>query len=180
MWKGAAIGHRDRQKLLCCPCSLQTTNNLSFFLVRRAKHARHENDHTHDWRLETGEARFLLWQLPSFLVSCGTIARACTPLTKSKEKKRLLAVYYFLTSLGSHEQWTQAKLKWSNYFLRRSNSFTRRFLLSLVAIKVIRVVSFLAFLPFRDLLFLGLLLNRFTEKWIKYLLLTKRQGHSNK
>ena len=49
-------------------------------------------------------------------------------------------------------------------FLRRSKSFTYRFLLSLIVIKVIRVVSFLAFLLFRDLLFLGLLLNRFTEK----------------
>ena len=103
VWNGTAISHRNRQKLLCCPCFLQTTNNLSFFLVRRAKRARHENDNTHDWRRETGEARFLLWLLPSFLVSRGTRERAGTPVTKSKEKETARN-YYFLKSLGSNEQ----------------------------------------------------------------------------
>ena len=30
---------------------------LPFFLVRRGKRARHENDHAHDWRRVAGEAR---------------------------------------------------------------------------------------------------------------------------
>ena len=44
-----------------------------FFLVRLAKRARHAND-----------------LAPSFLAS--PLTRACTPLTKSEEKERLLAV----------------------------------------------------------------------------------------
>ena len=44
-------------------------------------------------------ARFLLWLLPSFLVSRGTRERAGTPLAKSKEKKRLLAIIIFLKVL---------------------------------------------------------------------------------
>ena len=45
-----------------------------FFLVRRAKRSRHANDHARGLRRST-------------------LARACTPLTKSEEKETLLAVY---------------------------------------------------------------------------------------
>ena len=48
-------------------------------------------------------ARFLLWLLPSFLVSRGTRERAGTPVAKSKEKETARN-YYFLKSLGSNEQ----------------------------------------------------------------------------
>ena len=50
------------------------------------------------WRRETGEAR-LFSSRAAALVSrvsrlcCSTLARECTPLTKSEEKERLLAVY---------------------------------------------------------------------------------------
>ena len=46
------------------------------FLVLRANRTKHENDHARDWRREMGVAR----------------SRACTSLTKSEEKERLLTV----------------------------------------------------------------------------------------
>ena len=67
-------------------------SSLSVFLVRRAKRLRHAIDHAGDWRRETGEARAALVSRVSRLCH-SKIARACTPLTKSEEKERLLAVY---------------------------------------------------------------------------------------
>ena len=73
-----------------------TTSSLSFFLVRRAKRPRHANDHARDGWRETGEALFS--SQAAALVSRvsrlrrSTLARACTPLTKSEEKEILLAV----------------------------------------------------------------------------------------
>ena len=67
-----------------------TTSSLSFFLVRRAKRPRHANDHACDWRREKGEAAALVSRVSRLRRS--TLARACTPLTKSEEKERLLAV----------------------------------------------------------------------------------------
>ena len=54
----------------------QTTSSLSFFLVLRAKHPRHANDHARDWRRETGVS----WLRHSTL--------ACTPLTKSDDTRQ--------------------------------------------------------------------------------------------
>ena len=69
---------------------LDYEQSLSLTLVRREKRPRHANDHARDWRRETGEAVVVsrVWRL-----RCSTLARACTPLTKSEEKERLLAVY---------------------------------------------------------------------------------------
>ena len=67
-------------------------SSLSVFLVRRAKRLRHAIDHAGDWRRETGEAQAALVSRVSRLCH-SKIARACTPLTKSEEKERLLAVY---------------------------------------------------------------------------------------
>ena len=74
-----------------------TRSSLSFFSVRRAKGATHENwwapDHAHCWRRETGEA-----SRAAGLVSrvsrlcCSTLARACNPLTKSEDKREHEAV----------------------------------------------------------------------------------------
>ena len=55
------------------------------FLSLSSKRARHANDHAGDWRHETGEARFS----PLLL----RLSRACTRLTKSEGKERLLAVF---------------------------------------------------------------------------------------
>ena len=84
------------KKLSHCQKAL-TKSRLFFFLVCRAKRPRHSNDHARDWRRETGEALFssraaalvsrVSW-LPSSMLS-----RACTSLTKSEEKERLLAFY---------------------------------------------------------------------------------------
>ena len=52
----------------------------------RAKRARHESDHAHDWRSETGEARRIS------RLCFSVLARACTPLTKSEENETSLAV----------------------------------------------------------------------------------------
>ena len=77
-----------------------TTNSLSFFLVRRANRPKHANDYPRDWRRETGEARqkrdSLFSSRAAVLVSRvsqlrrSTLACACTSLTKSEEKERLL------------------------------------------------------------------------------------------
>ena len=65
-----------------------TRSSLSFFSVRRAKGATHENDHAHCWRRETREA-----SRAATLVSrvtrlcCSRLAHACNPLTKSEHKR---------------------------------------------------------------------------------------------
>ena len=64
-----------------------------FFLVLRAKRPRHANDHTRDWRHETGEARQKRVSLFPSRPRFSTLAHACTPFTISEEKERLLAVY---------------------------------------------------------------------------------------
>ena len=64
--------------------------SLSFSLVRQAKRATHANNHARDWRRGS------------------TLARVCTPLIKSEEKERKLAVYiennkdYNQTSMCDH------------------------------------------------------------------------------
>ena len=84
------------KKLSHCQKAL-TKSRLFFFLVCWAKRPRHANDHARDWRRETGEALFssraaalvsrVSW-LPRSMLS-----RACTSLTNSEEKERLLAFY---------------------------------------------------------------------------------------
>ena len=65
-----------------------TRSSLSFFSVRRAKGATHENDHALCWRRETREA-----SRAATLVSrvtrlcCSRLAHACNPLTKSEHKR---------------------------------------------------------------------------------------------
>ena len=67
------------------------TSSLSFFLVRRAKHARHANDLARDWRHET--LFFILGLPPS-----STLSRGFPPLTKPDEKtetaRRLHFTYF--------------------------------------------------------------------------------------
>ena len=62
--------------------------SLSLLLVGRVKRARHEYD------LRVTEGARQERQEPSFLASSMFAhARACTPLTKSKERERLFVVY---------------------------------------------------------------------------------------
>ena len=73
MWKG-----------LFLPCVAQSLFNDTvhcklrafslFFLVRRAKRTKYLNDHAREWR-------------PPLFLAASTLARACTPLTKSEEKE---------------------------------------------------------------------------------------------
>ena len=70
----------------------------SFFLVRRAKRPRHANENARDWRRETEEARNFSSRAAALVsrvsrLHRSTLARACTPLIKSEETDRLLAVY---------------------------------------------------------------------------------------
>ena len=99
--------------------SLTLANEQSlFFLVRRTKRPRHANDHARDWRRETGKA-VLVSRVSQLRRS--TLACACTTLTKSEEKKRLLAVninicyaYHYLMML----------IKWNLWILKGHNSFS--------------------------------------------------------
>ena len=96
MWKG-----------LFLPCVAQSLFNDTvhcklrafslFFLVRRAKRTKYLNDHAREWR-------------PPLFLAASTLARACTPLTKSEEKERMLAVWrwcytrWFATTIFSASQ----------------------------------------------------------------------------
>ena len=84
-----------------CKRTVKTLNSLLFFLVRRVKRARHENDHARDWRRERGDTRkgrlslfFSATALASRVLRfCRSmLARKFTPLAKSKENELLLAV----------------------------------------------------------------------------------------
>ena len=56
---------------------IKATRSLSFFLVRRAKRARHKNDHARDSRCKTGEPPPSLFAPLSRLLR-STLMRACT------------------------------------------------------------------------------------------------------
>ena len=72
---------------------VETTSSLSFFLARRAKRARHENDHACDWRHEY----FLLGLPPSLLAPLVARSRMQSPSPKSEEKEPdCLKVYHVM------------------------------------------------------------------------------------
>ena len=82
-----AIG-KDKHQWKCILIRYRFTNetasSLSFFLIRRAKHARKATDHARDWKSETSVLVSHALLAASMLV-CG-----CTPLTKSEKKKSLI------------------------------------------------------------------------------------------
>ena len=90
---------------------LDTTSSLSFFLVHRAKRARHVNDHARDWRRETGEARKKRVTLFSF--------RAAALVSRVSRLRRSSA--RALPSLNLKKKWdcsqfisfTSRRLRWS-------------------------------------------------------------------
>ena len=87
--------------IVVCRSKTRLRATSLFWLVRRAKRPRHAHDHARDRRRETGEERqkrSLFSSRAVVLVSRvsrlrrSTLVRTCTPLTKSEEKERLLAV----------------------------------------------------------------------------------------
>ena len=65
---------------------LDYEQSLSFFRSVWAKRPKHANDHARDWKSAALVSRVSRLRR-------STLVRACTPLTKSEEKERLLAVY---------------------------------------------------------------------------------------
>ena len=78
---GLKLGKKLGQPFLVS--MVETTSSLSFFLARRAKRARHENDHACDWRHEY----FLLGLPPSLLAPLDARSRMQSPSPKSEEKE---------------------------------------------------------------------------------------------